>query len=72
MIEAPEFEIVDSQAEDLAEDALCKEICTKADIIDGLIDQFLDVHPAKALAFVTALLDTALKFVEENTDGRTG
>lgn len=66
MTEVNDFEIVDIAAEDAAEDAMCKEICFKADTLDGLIDQFLDESPAKALAFVIALEAAAQKFIEDN------
>lgn len=60
-----EFEIVDIEAEDAAEDAMCKQILYKADYIDGLIDKFLDESPQKALAFVTFLESAALDFIAE-------
>lgn len=66
MTEIHDFEIVDIAAEDAVEDAMCKEICAKADHIDGLIDQFLDHSPEKALAFVMALESAASAFVAED------
>lgn len=66
MTETSEFEIVDIQAEDAAEDAMCKQILYKANYIDGLIDKFLDESPQKALAFVTLLESAALDFISEN------
>lgn len=66
MTETSEFEVVDIAAEDAAEDAVCKEICIRADNIEGLIDQFLDENPQKALAFVGVLEAAAQKFIEEN------
>lgn len=65
MTETSEFEIIDIAAEDAAEDVMCKEICATADYIDGLVDEFLDVHPAKALAFVTHLKAAAQEFMRE-------
>lgn len=65
MTEVNELEIVDVEAEDQAEDAVCREVCTKADYIDGLIDQFLDESPQKALAFVTAMEAAAHHFLRE-------
>lgn len=70
MTEVSEFEIVDIEAEDAAEDAMCKQILYKADYIDGLIDKFLDESPQKALAFVTLLESTAMDFLAEEF-GRT-
>lgn len=71
MTETSEFEIVDIAAEDAAEDAVCKEICIKSDNIDGIIDQFLDESPQKALAFVTFLEAATQKFIEEHAVGQT-
>ena len=65
MTETSDFEIVDAAAEDQAEDAVCKEICTKADLLDELIDQFLDENPSKALAFVCHLEAAAQDFLRE-------
>lgn len=65
MTETSDFEIVDA-IEDAAEDAVCKEICTKADYLDGLIDQFLDENPQKALAFVCYLEAAANEFIKED------
>ncbi len=66
MTETSDFEIVDNAAEDQAEDAVCKEICIKADLLDGLIDQFLDENPHKALAFVCYLEAAAQEFLRED------
>lgn len=65
MTEVNDFEIVDIEAEDVAEDAICKEVCAQADFIDGLVDKFLDESPQKALAFVTHLKAAASDFIRE-------
>lgn len=57
-----EFEIVEEQI-DAQEDQLCKQVCAKADYIDGLIDKFLDESPEKALAFLSAIEVAANSFL---------
>lgn len=57
-----DFEIVEEQI-DAQEDQLCKQVCKKADYIDGLIDKFLDESPEKALAFLTAIEVAANSFL---------
>lgn len=66
MSSTTELEISADQALDIAEERTCKEICSKADYIDSLIDQFLDESPYKALALVSRLEAAAHEFIDED------